>query len=227
MEARLKIRRESKKNGEDSQAVYVGDNEGRIICILAYGEDSIKKTTMLTPAQGRDPPLVDLRRLKPRVGQSDTLYWSENSFASRLMERIDSSSPYVFPYNTSSYSKDFTSTSHLQDFVVGDFVSLLLRVIKAEEKYTGKDEKYMLIQGIDADNSPTGGICMWRFEEGDIKPYRIYFFRGMRVRIAQVWSDITWTYNDREDKQKDVECSRRAAIEDVTEVASIRTFYRL
>ena len=115
----------------------VGDNEGRIICILAYGEDSIKKTTALTPAQGKDLPLVDFRRLKPRVGQNDTLFWSENSFASRLMERIDSSSPYVFPYNTSSYSKAFTSMSHLQDFVVGDFVSLLLRVIKAEEKYTG------------------------------------------------------------------------------------------
>ena len=117
--------------------------------------------------------------------------------------------------------------SHLQDFAVGDFVSLLLRVIKAEEKYTGKDEKYLLIQGIDADNSPTGGICMWRFEEGDIKPFRIYFFRGMRVRIAQVWSDTAWAYIDREDKQKDVECTRRTAVEDVTEVSSIRSFYRL
>ena len=214
------------KSGEDSQAVYVGDNEGRILCILAFGEDSIKKTTALTPARGTDLPLVDFRRLKPRVGQHDTLYWSENSFASRLMERIDSSSPYVFPYNTSAYSKDFTSMSHLQEFVVGDFVSLLLRVIKVEERYTGSDQKYLLIQGIDADGSTTGGMCMWRFEEGDIQPYHIYFFRGMKVRIAQVWSDITWTYDDREDKQKDVECTRRTAVEDVTEVSSIRSFYR-
>ena len=45
--------------------------------------------------------------------------------------------------------------------------------------------------------------------------------------VAQVWSDGAWGYIDRDDKQKDVECTRRTAVEDVTEVSSIRSFYPL
>ena len=88
-------------------------------------------------------------------------------------------------------------------------------------KHTKDGGDYLLVSGIDCEQKHITGVCLWRFEENDLEPFRTYILRGVTVRIAQYWSDAAWEYLDREDKRKDFQCSRRTAAEDVTDSPAV------
>ena len=145
--------------------------------------------------------LVDLRRLQHRLGQDDVLYMTEGSSVAQHMESTDSPEPYVCPCTVETYSKYFTSLPHLQEFEVGSFCSIAIKVIKAVPKQAKDGGDYLLVSGIDCEQKHIPGACLWRFEENDLEPFRIYILRGVTVRIAQCWSDAACESLDREDEE--------------------------
>ena len=66
---------------------------------------------------------------------------------------------------------------------------------------------------------------MWRFKEGELLTNRIYILRGMRVAKETDWSAWTETYVPFDDDRQKIECSFRTAVEDVTDVQSIKDHF--
>ena len=141
------------------------------------------------------------------------------------MEENDRSVPYVFPYDT-SVSQDFATCQSVQDSHVGIYVAFVFRAYSVNVKHTTlKSEIYLEVYGVDTQHAATGSLRFWRFEEGDIVDGHIYIVRGLKVAMGQAWDESQQKYVARADLPRKVECTRRTAIEDVTEVDAIATLF--
>ena len=58
----------------------------------------------------------------------------------------------------------------------------------------------------------------------NIVPGNLYILRGLRVAPDRVWDDAAWKYVPSPDRRK-LDCSGRAAVEDVTSFSSIAAFF--
>ena len=68
-------------------------------------------------------------------------------------------------------------------------------------------------------------LRFWRFEEGDITEGRTYIARGLKVGSERRWDDELNKYVCRDDGSRRMECTGRTAVEDVSRVAAIMTFF--
>ena len=71
----------------------------------------------------------------------------------------------------------------------------------------------------------TGPLRLWRFEEEDLVEGNTYIVRGLKVTADTHWDDQQWKYVPRQDGTKALECTTRAAVEDVTHVDAIAVFF--
>ena len=207
---------------QSSQTVYFGDAEGNVICSLAYG-DAVKNI----PPEGALNSLVNVSALKPRPGQLDILYLTEDTKITQVLEPVDQPTSPVFPYNVSCTSKDFATFEFLQGMKVGEYVALVIKVLGVDAKTTAdKGESYLVVTGVDMDKAVIAHLRLWRYEEGDVVEGNAYIMRGLKVAEETIWDDEKWKYVARGDGTKKAECKERTAMEDVTHIDEIMDFFR-
>ena len=78
---------------------------------------------------------------------------------------------------------------------------------------------------MDRESTPTGSMCFWRLNDEEVVEGRIYIVRGLKVVMGQAWDDDAQKYKARADLPKKLECCRRTAIEDVTEVQGVARLF--
>ena len=113
-----------------------------------------------------------------------------------------------------------------QNCQVGEHVGLVLRVFMAEEKYTSTSgEPYLEVHGTDIDGVTVASLRLWRYAEGDLTERNTYIIRGLKVMVAKQWDEEHWRYNFRTDGLKTLECTSRTAVEDVSHIEDITSFF--
>jgi len=204
---------------QDCQVVYLGQ-DGYTICTMALGDDVSR-----IPNASRGS-LADARGLKPRMGQVGVLQWDAGTNLALRLEDHDTESPRIFPYITDAISDDFATKAHMQGAAVGTFIALVLRAQAVEERvsdYTG--DSYLVVHGIDMDGSMVGPLRLFRFDSDDMDFGRVYIVRGLKVVVDTQWSYEQHQYVPRVDGTKNVECSYRTALEDVSDVDAIMQYF--
>ena len=209
-----------KENLQVSQVVYFGDEEGYIVCTLASGEN-IQRVPPASALNG----LATVSALKPRPGNKGVLYWTEDTKVSVQLEGVDLGGPPVFPYDV-CVSPYFATMAFAGEVKLGEHIALVFKALAVETRYTyDSNEAYLEVQGVDIEGAPTGALRFWRFEEGDIAEGRGYIARGLKVAAERRWDDELNKYVCRDDGTRRMECTGRTAVEDVSHVAAIMTFF--
>ena len=203
---------------QDAKFAYVGQDK-HIIAIATFGDDT---QHLLDDFIGCS---VDIQGLRPRPGQMGTLYWSAATSIVKRPDSHESDIPLEFEYDTTATTKDLATISHMQEYNKGDYVALVIRPQSVEEQWTQNDESYLLVHGYDMDRVATGPMRFWRHELGDIIEGKIYLIRGLKVVDQTYWSEDVYKYVPKEDGTKTVEISFRTAIEDLTAVTEIATYF--
>ncbi len=78
---------------------------------------------------------------------------------------------------------------------------------------------------MDIEGVPTGALRFWRFEEGEIAEGHVYIARGLKVSAERRWDDDLNKYVDRDDGSKRMECTSRTAVEDVSHISDVMSFF--
>ena len=171
---------------------------------------------------------ADIRDLKPRVGQLGVLYWDEKSRLVQRLEKHDMNCPQPFPYDTSDVTDDFATRHHIQNAELGSYVSLVLCAHRTEQSETSTtQEPFLIVHGIDMDGAMVGPIRLWRWTEADadMQSGGVYIIRGLKVVKQTVWSDVQWAYIPSDDGSQTVESSFRVAVENVSGVPDITSYF--
>ena len=95
----------------------------------------------------------------------------------------------------------------------------------AAKSTSDKGEPYLVVHGKDMSGQPIGPLRLWRHHEGDVEAFSTYIVRGLKVVCETVWSEDLHKYVPRADQTKTVECSFRTAVEDVSHVPSIVSWF--
>ena len=128
------------KELQDAQSVYFGDDGGNVVCTMVYGVE-VKGA----PSKDSIGSLVDVTELRVRPGQRDMLIWTPETRVSIRLEPMHTSAGKTYPYDTHAGTHDFVSWSSVQDVNLGDHVSVALKVLAVEEKFTWeKAEPYLV-----------------------------------------------------------------------------------
>ena len=134
---------------QPSKAMYVGDDDGHIACLLASGSDAQR-----VPTSASGCPLVTVGPLRTRPGQSGLLFWTPDTGVTTHMESRHTSVPFQYPYDVSTYSKDFASWGFATQGTIGEFFALVIKATSVEQKTTfDKGEPYLEVHGVDMDRS--------------------------------------------------------------------------
>ena len=131
----------------------------------------------------------------------------------------------MFPYDV-CVSTYFATIAFAREVKLGDHIALVFKALAVETRYTyDSSEAFLEVQGVDIEGVPTGALRFWRFEEGDIAEGRGYIARGLKVAAERRWDDELNKYVCRDDGTRRMECTGRTAVEDVSRVAAIMTFF--
>ena len=207
---------------QECVAVYIGQ-EGRIACILAFGDDV--QRLPLDSLVGCD---IDVQDVKPRVGQPGVVYCDERSQLVKRAEQHHANGTLPFPYDISEVTHDIATRDYIQHAELGSFVSLVLCAHQVEEGETSNtQEPYVTVHGIDMDGVAVGPVRLWRWTEAEasMQVGGVYIIRGLKVMKETVWSDEKWGYVPRDDGAQTVECNFRVAVEDVSGVQAIASYF--
>ena len=116
----------------------------------------------------------------------------------------------------SQVTNDFATCAHAQEMAVGETVALSVRVLRWEEKYTKQSgNPYLEVYGVDMNKSAVGPLRLWDHEEGDLAEGNTYILRGLKVNFGTYWDDSANRYIPNVHGRLTVECTNRAAAEDV------------
>ena len=153
------------------------------------------------------------------------LYWTEDTKVRVHLEGVDQGGPPVFPYDV-CVSTYFATMDFVREVKLGDHIALVFKALAVETRYTYEsNEGYLEVQGVDIEGVPTGALRFWRFEEGDIAEGSAYIARGLKVSAERRWDDELNKYVCRDDGSRRMECTGRTAVEGVSHVAAIVTFF--
>ena len=200
------------KELQDAQSVYFGDDEGHVVCTMMYG-DEVKRAPLRTSLGS----LVDVTELRARPGQRDVLIWTPETRVTIILEPQHTSARKTYPYETHAGTHDFVTWSSVKDVNLGDHVSVALKVLAVEEKFTWeKGEPYLEMTGRDYEGYVDWRLRLWSCEEGDVLPGHTYMFRGLKVTAERVWDDVKYQYvPGPSDGERKVEFGSRSAYEEV------------
>ena len=131
----------------------------------------------------------------------------------------------MFPYDV-YVSTYLAAIAFAQEVKLGDHIALVFKALAVETKYTHDwNEGYLEVQGVDIEGVPTGALRFWRLKEGDIAEGSAYIARGIKVSAERSWDDMLNKYVCRDDGSRRMERTGRTAVEDVSHVAAIETFF--
>ena len=199
------------KELQDAQSVYFGDDGGNVVCTMVYG-DAVKGV----PSRDSLGSLVDVIELRARGGQRDVLFWTPDTHVKMHIEPLHTSARKTYPYDAHAGTHDFVTWSSVKDVNLGDHVSVALKVLQVEEKYTwDRGEPYLEMTGRDYEGFVDWRLRLWSCEEGDVLAGHTYMFRGLKVTAERVWDDQKYQYVPGPiDGERKVEFGSRSAYEE-------------
>ena len=207
--------------GQDSemqnvQVCYIGQADGHIMCLAAFGSATAQvPSTMPTT-------IVDVSPLVPKPGVAGLLHFTDQT----IMSPTRLTTPTDFDYDTSAVGNHLATLDLVQQSPIGHHLDLVIFVQSTEEKYTEtKHELYIVVYGIDMAGQTTGALRLWRFESDDVQQGKTYIARGVRVAAVTAWNGEQNRYAPRDDGAKTVECCWRTALEDVSHVSDITSWF--
>ena len=201
------------------QAVYFGDDSGLTVCTLAFDGD------LKNVGQNEFGTLMDVDGLKPRPGQPDLLHWCDVTKMNKLLEPMHREAGFSFNYVANIGSTDFVTKETLQERKLASFVSMLLFVNHAEQKYTQTNEKYLAIHAVDTNSQVVGPMNFWGWAEDEVFAGNHYVFRGLRVAQAKTWDYEAWKWVTDLSGERIVEYSNRTAVEDVSTDEAVKALF--
>ena len=173
--------------------MYFGDDDGNVVCTMVYGVEVNN-----APSKDSLGSLVDVTELRVRPGQRDMLIWTPETKVTIQLEPMHTSVGKTYPYETHAGTPDFASWSLVNDVNhvnLGDHVSVALKVLTVEEKYTWeKMEPYLELTGRDYEGFVDWRLRLWSCEEGDVLAGHTYMFRGLKDTAERVWDEQKWQY---------------------------------
>ena len=168
------------------------------------------------PSKNSLGSLVDVTELRVRPGQRDVLIWTPETRVKIHLEPLHTSADKTYPYEAHVGTHDFVSWSSVKDVNLGDHVSVALKVLTVEEKYTwDKGEPYLELSGRDYEGFVDWRLRLWSCQEGEVLAGRTYMFRGLKVTAERVWDEGKWQYvAGPSDGERKVESGSRSAYEE-------------
>ena len=199
-----------------SQVVYLGDEDGYIICTMASGE-SVKNMNQRSVLNS----LVTVTALKPRLGHKGILCWTDEARVIAQLEDADLGRPPMFPYDT-TVSAYFATFAYSWEVRLSEHIALVFKALSVESRLTfDSSEAFLEVAGEDIEGAEIGALRFWRYEEGEICEGRVYIARGLKVSAERRWDEEAAKYVSRDDGSRRLECTVRTAVEDVTHVERI------
>jgi hypothetical protein len=211
------------------QAFYFGDEDGYAVCTVAFDAD-VKNV----PGNQPSGSLVDVTALRPCLGRRDLLYWSEHTFIRNchtFIRNVHQELPGIaydggcFNYVANVKSTEFITKATLQEQRPASIVSMLLFIVRTEERTTKKLEKFMSVHASDTNGDSIGPVRFWRWEEGDIAMGRTYVVRGLKVAKTRQWDNIHKRFTLLQDGANTVEMCKLTVVEDVTDIEEIKILF--
>ena len=150
-----------------AQAVYVGDDDGYILCTLVPAENLQR-----VPSAAAVNALATVNALRPRTGAKGVLYWTEHTTVSLHLENVHQDVPPEFPYHV-SVSTDFAALSLVQETMVGEHIALAFKACAVETRETNGSQLFLEVHGIDIEGATTGPHSVLEVWRG-----RRFFFRA-------------------------------------------------
>ena len=119
---------------EEGRVMYVGDDHGYIISVEGYAENIRSVMGDFLPSSR-----ANVSGLSARPGKIGTLFVTDQTRITTLLEECHYDEGQAFPYHTSEITNDFATWEHAQG-VVGAYIALVLKVSNVELKYTDKGD---------------------------------------------------------------------------------------
>ena len=202
--------------------MYFGDTDDYAVCTIAVG--SCIEQVPAPRVHGAAPSSVNITALKSRAAQRGTLQWTSVTRITNRLEPRDSH--YMFPYQVDAVSKDFATWALVQNGSIGDLVTLVIRVLCVEERFTeATPEPYLQVAGMDMERVPTDTLRFWRYENGDIIEGSTCIVRALKVVVQQQWNYEIQRYAPNVNGYKTIEITSRTAVKDVSVIKAITAFF--
>ena len=158
---------------EPSLSAFIGGgDEGRVICLLAFG-DCVE---ILRPYIDQNYPLVNCCAVERRPGKTE-LFLTKESVLTTCLKPTDRDAPRTFPYKVDHLATKTT----ISQAMMHSFVDLVLRAYAVEERATADGDPYLILSGQDMDGEDFGPLRLWQYEDGDVVDGIIYIFRGLKA----------------------------------------------
>ena len=203
---------------EECQAIYV-TQEGHVACIMAFGAQVVQMPKHVP--QGA----VRVYGLRAKQGYVGILTWEADTKLVCLGPFGSASGP-TCPYMNSAATDGLATCNSVHHKSLGEYVDFVIKVNSAQEYMSSiNGEPYLRIHGFDMENNHVWPLFMWRFKEGDLVNNRIYILRGMKVVKETQWCVHSHAWMPFEDARQKIECSFRTAVEDVTDVQTIKEYF--
>ena len=200
--------------------VYLGQ-DGHVVCTWLNCQAQMDRV----PGNMAVGSLVNAIKLRPRPGQCDMVFWTEETRITLCLDTMHRNGPYVFPYDM-TLCPAFCTCAFVQHCNLGDHVSIVLRVLGVTPKQTqGSGDPYLEVIGIDMDQTMVTPLRLWRYQDGDMEENKTYIIRGLKVAPAKVWDAHQWQYIIRADGSKALECTSCTAVEDVSHIQAISAIF--
>ena len=143
------------------------------------------------------------------------------------MEPTEGHGPARFTYDVSEVAKHLATQSFGIKMSLGNFVDLVLRVTAVDELSIQSGPNigapYLQVSGWDMDGVEVGPLRLWNHVEGDVVIGNTCILRGLKVANEKQWNGEKYV-NDREGAKK-LDCDSRTAIEDVSDMPEITSYF--
>ena len=214
------------KSGETEGRLpmYFGQ-DGYIVCTIAYGKCVLQAQAMSSSSL---PSKVDVLALQTRIGDPGVLYWTEATKIVQRLEAVHRTTGCDFSYDVSEVSKDLATYDYVQNAHVGTKVALVLRVAALESKTTYEShEPYLEVHGVDMDGTQVAFLRLWQWTCNEMRIGGTYIIRALEIKVATHWSMHEARYVPKSDNSKTLACTNLTAVEDVSHVLPITSFFDL
>ena len=142
------------------------------------------------------------------------------------MEYVHQPDTFAFEYNTSVETQDFASIGFMNEVQFNSFLALVVKIIFFEEKWTNDGrEPFLVVSAVDMYGTALPELRLWHFDSNDIITGALYIIRGLEVVPSETYNYDTGRYEKRGDGSKALRCNFRTAMEDVSHITQILSFF--
>ena len=112
---------------------------------------------------------------------------------------------------------------------LGTFLDLVIRIYSAEEvevqNGANQGMPYLRVDGVDLDGELVGPLRLWGYVVGDLEPGNTCILRGLKIASERVYDESLAKWVSNVQGGKTLVCDARTAIEDVSDIAEITSYF--